>query len=121
MTYVSHRNLQGAPPESSENLTSGQIPLRIRKDIVFERPTVNLITEALHSDKNIGYWTYVLADDWDNIHVIVNTVAGGFRSKKRKRTNTRSNRRYRKTKKINKINKRKYKIKKNRRRFRKKY
>ena len=32
VTYMSHRNLQGAPIESSENLTSGQIPLRIRKD-----------------------------------------------------------------------------------------
>ena len=32
VTYMSHRNLQGAPTESSENLTLGQIPLRIRKD-----------------------------------------------------------------------------------------
>ena len=32
VTYMSHRNLQGAPTESSENLTRGQIPLRIRKD-----------------------------------------------------------------------------------------
>ncbi len=31
-TYMSHRSLQGAPTESSENLTSGQISLRIRKD-----------------------------------------------------------------------------------------
>ena len=31
-TYMSHRSLQGAPTESSENLTKGQISLRIRKD-----------------------------------------------------------------------------------------
>ena len=31
-TYMSHRSLQGAPTESSENLTFGQISLRVRKD-----------------------------------------------------------------------------------------
>ena len=31
-TYMSHRSLQGAPTESSENLTKGQISLRVRKD-----------------------------------------------------------------------------------------
>ena len=33
VTYMSHRNLQGAPTESSENSSNGRIPLRIRKDI----------------------------------------------------------------------------------------
>ena len=35
VTHMSHRNLQGAPTESSENLTKGQIPLQIRKDNCF--------------------------------------------------------------------------------------
>ena len=34
VTHVSHGSLQGAPTESSENLTKGQISLRIRKDIL---------------------------------------------------------------------------------------
>ena len=29
---MSHRNLQGAPTESSENSSNGRIPLRIQKD-----------------------------------------------------------------------------------------
>ena len=29
---MSHRSLQGAPTESSENSSNGRIPLRIRKD-----------------------------------------------------------------------------------------
>jgi len=33
-TYMSHRSLKGAPTESSENLTKGQISLRVRKDII---------------------------------------------------------------------------------------
>ena len=33
VTHMSHRNLQGAPTESSENSSNGRIPLRIRKDI----------------------------------------------------------------------------------------
>ena len=32
VTHVSHKNLQGAPTESSENSSIGRIPLRIRKD-----------------------------------------------------------------------------------------
>ena len=32
VTHVSHRSLQGAPTESSENSSNGRIPLRIRKD-----------------------------------------------------------------------------------------
>ena len=31
---MSHRILQGAPTESSENLTKGQISLRVRKDTI---------------------------------------------------------------------------------------
>ena len=35
VTHVSHRNLQGAPTESSENSSNGRIPLRIRKDMIY--------------------------------------------------------------------------------------
>lgn len=99
-------------------------PFTIKDNPIFQKPAINIMTDALMNHPIMPQVVIMANSNNANFNTPVSTAAGGFRYKKRNRTNTRSNRRYRKnkkTKKINKINKRKYKIKKNRRRFRKKY
>ena len=92
-------------------------PFAIQDNPIFQKPAINIMTDALMNHPIMPQAVIMSSVNNNNIfNEQVRPAAGGFRSKKRKRTNTHSNRRYRKNRKTKKINKRK-----NRNRFRKKY